>query len=433
MKNRNIFSKFVRICREFLRRKDGNIVPVFAFAAVPVIGLIGSTIDYSRGTAERTSMQAVLDAAVLAAAANGTSQWRTNAEGVIASKYPAWKNDQALTLTLEQNKTDVYTGSITKVMPTVFSSVFGKDTVSVSVKSTAAVTAADDSCILTLDKGQPLSHVSLSLNGAPIINLSNCSIRSNTSLDCNGHDGSTPKAIAAGASDGCQRPKAYADVVPDIYTDMAKYITTECGTARPGVTWEAGVIPTGPGVRKVVRDTYTEYHICGDLTLTGTGLLTGAVPSSDIVIIIENGTLTVLRDAAVSTKRTAIVMTGNNSYSAAVIFPTGNGQSASLTLSPPTDPANPWQAVAIYQDPKLTRNLDSRWGPGATFSADGLVYLGNTNVVTDGNTTSSNSKCSKFVMNSFTTNGSVALDFAQVNCASIGLKQWGGRPVRLIN
>jgi hypothetical protein len=35
-------------------------------------------------------------------------------------------------------------------------------------------------------------------------------------------------------------------------------------------------------------------------------------------------------------------------------------------------------------------------------------------------------------MNSFTTNGSVKLDFAQQNCAAIGLKQWGGIIVHLI-
>ncbi len=81
----------------------------------------------------------------------------------------------------------------------------------------------------------------------------------------------------------------------------------------------------------------------------------------------------------------------------------------------------------------MTNNVDNKWGPGADFSADGLVYLPNSNVVTDGNTSSSNAKCSKFVMNSFVTNGSVNLNFNQTvaSCAAIGLKQWGGIVVRL--
>ena len=81
---------------------------------------------------------------------------------------------------------------------------------------------------------------------------------------------------------------------------------------------------------------------------------------------------------------------------------------------------------------KIDEGCKQPLGPGATFNADGLVYLGNSNVVTDGNTASANSKCTKFVMNSFVTNGAVRLDFAQHNCAVVGLKQWGGILVHLM-
>jgi hypothetical protein len=126
------------------------------------------------------------------------------------------------------------------------------------------------------------------------------------------------------------------------------------------------------------------------------------------------------------------VLTGNNNSPARIQFPNGAGKQATLTLSPPSTASNPWQAVSLYLDPKLTNSVDNTWGPGAAFNADGLVYLGTSNVVTDGDTASANSKCSKFVMNSFTTNGHVELNFAQVNCAAIGLKQWDGIVVHLI-
>jgi hypothetical protein len=131
----------------------------------------------------------------------------------------------------------------------------------------------------------------------------------------------------------------------------------------------------------------------------------------------------------------AVILTGDNTFASQINFPNGNGKTAKITLSPPLDSTNVWQGVALYQDPKLTTNVDNKWGPGADFSADGLVYLGNSNVVTDGNTTSSNAKCSKFVMNQFTTNGSVLLDFDQsvASCAVIGLKQWSGVAVHLTN
>jgi len=214
---------------------------------------------------------------------------------------------------------------------------------------------------------------------------------------------------------------------------MASNITTQCGTSRPGVNWTAGTVPTGSGVQTVTVNGRTEYHICGDLNLSGTGSLTGSTPTADALIVIENGSLNVANNAAVSVARTGIVLTGDNSVPSAVNFPNGNGKTGSLTLSPPLDASNPWQGVALFQDPKLTSNVDNKWGPGTDFNADGLVYLGNSNVVTDGNTSSANAKCSKFVMNSFTTNGKVTLDFDQTvaSCAAIGLKQWGGITVHL--
>ena len=164
------------------------------------------------------------------------------------------------------------------------------------------------------------------------------------------------------------------------------------------------------------------------------GYLTGSAPTTDYVIVIENGKLNVANNANISTKRTAIVLTGNNNYASNIDFPNGNGQSATLNLSPPIGAANVWQGVALFQDPSLTKSIDNKWGPGANFNADGLVYLGNSNVVTDGNTASSNAKCSKFVTNTFTTNGSIELDFDQSvsACSAIGLKQWGGVVTHLI-
>jgi hypothetical protein len=251
-------------------------------------------------------------------------------------------------------------------------------------------------------------------------------------MNCNGHDGDITKAISYGTASGCGHPQPYTPPVPDIYAKLATNITKTCGVLRPGVIWTGGTLPG-----KVAQDTYDEIHVCGDLTLKGD--LTGTTDyltdgTRDTVIIVENGNLIIPKDADVGAKRTVIILTGNNTYPSKIVFPQGNGQPATLTLSAPTNSANPWQGVAFFQDPSLNKDIDNKWGPGANFNADGLVYLGNSNVVTDGNTSSSNAKCSKFVMNTFTTNGSVALNFDQsiAACAAIGLKQWDGVFVHLI-
>ena len=91
---------------------------------------------------------------------------------------------------------------------------------------------------------------------------------------------------------------------------MASNITKLCGTNRPGVTWTGGSLPPLSGSFIQVNPTgQTEYHVCGDLTVTGTGYLTGSAPTTDYVIVIENGKLNIANNANISTKRTAIVLT----------------------------------------------------------------------------------------------------------------------------
>lgn len=419
--------------RRFAHDSRGSLAVTFAIALIPLLFAVGAAIDYSRAVAFKTAAQAALDSAVLAGAKDGTSNWTQIAINTFTAVMSSALGSAA-TPSFQKTASDTYAGTVSGSVPTAFLDALHVPSIPVALSATAVAAGSDDSCILTLDHGQPLTHVSLSLNGAPVVNLSGCSIRSNTSIDCNGHDGDTTRALAAGTAGDCTHPAPYSPAVPDVYTPLAANIAAACGSSHPGVTWSAGAPPMGPGVITQSISGRTEYHICGDLTLTGSGYLTGAAPSADSVIVIENGSLNLASGANIATMRTAIVLTGDNSSASQINFPTGNGQVATLALSAPIDDADPWQGVALYQDPKLTYKVDDKWGPGANFNANGLVYLGNANVVTDGNTGSSNSACSKFVMNSFTTNGNVDLDLQQQKeaCTSVGLKQWGGIVVHLV-
>lgn len=52
--------------RRFLADREGSIAVVFALALIPLLGLIGAAVDYSRATVEREKIQRALDSAVLA-------------------------------------------------------------------------------------------------------------------------------------------------------------------------------------------------------------------------------------------------------------------------------------------------------------------------------------------------------------------------------
>jgi hypothetical protein len=148
--------------------------------------------------------------------------------------------------------------------------------------------------------------------------------------------------------------------VPDIYAELAVNITKQC-SAWPGVTWVPGTVPPSPKVVTLMKPTHTEHHVCGDLTLSGSGDLTGG--GADTVIVIENGRLILDGNASIQTSRVAFVLTGDNTKPSEIEFPNGNGHAASLTLSPSTGVNNPWRGVSVYQDPAL--NLPGRRRLGA--------------------------------------------------------------------
>ena len=55
--------------REFSRDRRGNVAAVFALAAIPVVGVAGIAVDYSRAFRVQADLQYSVDAAALAGAA----------------------------------------------------------------------------------------------------------------------------------------------------------------------------------------------------------------------------------------------------------------------------------------------------------------------------------------------------------------------------
>jgi Flp pilus assembly protein TadG len=68
------------VFRRFLRDQDGNVLPIFAIAMLPIFGFMGATIDFQRASSAKVQMQSALDATALilardtAALTDGTLQ-----------------------------------------------------------------------------------------------------------------------------------------------------------------------------------------------------------------------------------------------------------------------------------------------------------------------------------------------------------------------
>ena len=65
MENKSIEVWLRNKIARFAVARDGNVAIIFGIAAMPLLLAVGATVDFSRGSATKTSMQAALDSAAL--------------------------------------------------------------------------------------------------------------------------------------------------------------------------------------------------------------------------------------------------------------------------------------------------------------------------------------------------------------------------------
>ena len=125
----------------FLRDRRGSVAPMFAIAVIPVIGLTGAAIDYSRASSVRTGMQAAIDATALAMArlAPGLTQselqQKTTAYFNAMFNHPEAKN-LVLTPTYTTAGGAQLTIAISGSVDTTFMKVLGHNSISLGSTST---------------------------------------------------------------------------------------------------------------------------------------------------------------------------------------------------------------------------------------------------------------------------------------------------------
>ena len=77
--------------QRFLEDRSASVVPLLALVAVPVTGLIGASVDYSRAAAVQTAMQAAVDSTSLAMAKSAASltaaQLQVNAQAYFSAVF----------------------------------------------------------------------------------------------------------------------------------------------------------------------------------------------------------------------------------------------------------------------------------------------------------------------------------------------------------
>src|SRR5262249_51236329 len=92
-----LITKLRDACARFTRAQDGNTVVTFAVAFIPLMGLTGAAVDYSRASALQSKMQAVADSTALMIAQTAAALSATDLQTSSSNYYMAQFSNPAAT------------------------------------------------------------------------------------------------------------------------------------------------------------------------------------------------------------------------------------------------------------------------------------------------------------------------------------------------
>ena len=247
---REIIGKCQGLWSQFQRREDGQVAVMFGLAILPLAAAVGVAVDYSHGNQIRTSLQKALDSAVLAAAIDGTPNWRTAAlNSFNGNANPKGSSVRTPTFTLEK---DVYSGSVSALTETSFMGVVGVYSLTVSATS-AATTAKTPLCVLALNA---FDTGAFDMNGNSKFNGPTCAVQANTKANKGMTQEGKPTAVAkrfgvSGAHTGdnySTPPKDGSAAVTDPYASIPFPPYDACGSkVGKGLVIQGGSTTLSPG------------------------------------------------------------------------------------------------------------------------------------------------------------------------------------------
>lgn len=405
----------------FWRDRRGSTSILFALSMPMLSGGLGVGFEVSHWYVVQRGLQNAADAAVLAAASNAGSNY--DVEGMAVSAQNGFANGIGdVSVTILRNVacpgggTTCYSATITKSVPLYLSPVVGYAGNGGGKKAIVATAVAKIGtiqrpyCLLALASSGTTNAIRTT--GSPSANMAGCSLKTNTSANCSGHDLGADYGDAVGTNSGCGKIRnSGLSPTVDPYAGLAANIPANtCGGSYPQGNVAAVVKWTG------TKNLSGNVQICGDLRLTGN--VTVNAPSG-AVLVIQNGRLNTngFRIQTSSGSALTVVFSGTNGGSY-VHAPTGSG---SLDIAAPT--SGPWSGVMIYQDPRLTTGVNiSSAGSSPAWNITGLVYLPHASVTLNGavNKSSYGGTCFVLVVDNIQMSGAANM-VPKGGCVAAGL------------
>jgi Flp pilus assembly protein TadG len=172
------FRRARKLIARFITASDGNVAVIFAIAAIPVIGSIGTAVDFAKVNDVSVRLQTALDAAVLAGAKQPAAQQISTASAVFAGDFNG-KYGATASASFVQNADGSLTGTASSSVQASFLGVFGISSIPANASATATIGTVSGGqsqssvCILLVNA---LDSQALLVNSGAKINAPNCEI-----------------------------------------------------------------------------------------------------------------------------------------------------------------------------------------------------------------------------------------------------------------
>jgi Flp pilus assembly protein TadG len=359
---RSICNIITRHVSRFSSDAQAAILPMFALALVPMMAVVGATVDYSRANKLKASMQNVLDSALLAGARDGSTNWANVALNYFNSNLSA--GDASVgTPSFTLNGVRAYVGSASATVPTTFMGVMGIRSINVSVNGTASVRNRGGAyyCVMALN---PTAQAALQLTGnaSITINAPKCVVQVNSrdsyAVDMTGN--------------------AFIKSVENCFVGGQRTVGNSTIAPQPDPICQPIPDPFAAYPRPPVGGCdYTNFSVSGNKTLTlQPGVYCGGMNFSGPVNITFAPGLYVIKDGVITESG------GNFTGNGVSMFLTGQGASIQLSgqanwhIVAPTGGYLP--GFAIFLDPNgptgLAADFSSLSGQAELYF-EGIVYL----------------------------------------------------------
>jgi Putative Flp pilus-assembly TadE/G-like len=421
----------------------GAVAVTMGILMIPLVGALAIGFEVSNWYMVTRSMQNAADAATIAAATNGGTNYAIEGKAVAARYgFVDGTNNVSVVVTnaaaCPGGGNTCYGASISGYVPLLLSRVLGitgdgnvNGTLQKKLSSLAVAKAQpEDVCMLALASSGVAQGIRT--NGAPTANMNGCNVMSNTGADCNGSNLGAGLGLAHGTSNGCgATPVSNVPVVTDPYIGKASNIpplsSAGCGGNYPQETKHGNAydVVASNQLSGTLTLTAGNNFKCGDQMLTADTVI-NTPPGSPAVLIIENGQLDLNGHALTTSNGSAVtlVFSGDNSGSYSHMpADNTNGTGGKLDLAAPT--SGPWSGVAIYQDPKLTSGVDvSAAGNSPTWNITGLVYMPHASVTLKGaiDKATAGKSCLVLVADNFQLSGNAGILKSDIgDCGNAGL------------